>query len=463
MDKGPLGELADNSFWLTTSDLEYAVNGIYTYFATEGNVGESWITMSNLPAGDINDTGDSEKLQIGALDFKSTNGRINTVWFSCYEGISAANRVINRAQTMNIDDTFKNQKIAEAQFLRGFYYFNLVRAYGDVPLLVDEQTPSSDLYPKRTPKADVLAQMVKDFTDAASVLPTKWDDANIGRATKGSALGFMALTNLYQEKWNDAITNTEAIFALNQYALLLNYSDVYKYGNENTKESLFEAQFRDELTGWAGNRGTLLQTLSAPRGIGTQYIAWGGWGVFYPSVNVLTAFEPGDSRRGQIISAGQSFTFIQGNAYTMTQDAFPSGLAITKYWFGLLPSGNDHDPKNIIMLKFSEVLLNYAEALARANRISDAYVQINKIRTRAGLPDKNPSSTIEECITDINKERRVEILFEQNFWYDLTRTKQAAKFVQDNYGKTLPDYKYLFPLPQSELDNNLSLVQNSGY
>jgi hypothetical protein len=443
--------------------LEYAVNGIYLPFATEDNAGEMWISIANLPVGDMVANEDAKKLQLGDLDFKATNDFLNSMWFSSYDAISRANRAINRAQAMNIDATFKNQKIGEAKFLRGFYYLILVRAYGDVPLIIEEQTPLSDLYPKRTPKSEVLAQMVKDFTEAAAVLPTKWDDANVGRATKGSALGYIALTNLYQEKWADAITNTEAIFALNQYSLLPNYSDVYKYGNENTQESLFEAQFRIELNGWAGNRGTLLQTLTAPRGIGTQYIAWGGWGVFCPSEKVLTAFEAGDSRRGQIISAGQSFTFIQGNTFTMSQNNFPSGLAITKYWFGLLPSGDDHDPKNLIMLKYSEALLNYAEALARANKISECYVQINKIRTRVGLPNKNPTASIEECITDINKERRVENLFEQNFWFDLTRTKQAAKFVMDNYGKTLADNKYLFPLPQNELANNLSLVQNPGY
>jgi starch-binding outer membrane protein, SusD/RagB family len=463
MDKTPLGELSDNSFWLTKNDLEYAVNDIYTYFSKAQHVGGDWVSVANLPVGDIRPTEGAENIQMSNLDFKTTNPRLNTIWFACYDGIAAANRVINRAQTMDIDDTFKNQKIAEAKFLRGYYYLNLVRAYGDVPLIIDEQTLASDLYPKRTPKADVLAQMVTDFTEAASVLPVKWDDANIGRATKGAALGFMALTNLYQEKWDDAISNTEAIFALNQYALLPNYSDVYKFGNENTKESLFEAQYRDVLNGWVGNRGTLLQTFTAPRGIGLQYIAWGGWGGLYPSENVLKAFEPGDSRRGQIISPGQSFTFLQGNTYTMTEDAFPSGLALTKYWYGVLPSGNNHSPQNIIMLKYSEAILNYAEALARSNRIPDAYVQINKIRTRAGLPNKNPSASIEACIIDINKERRVENLFEQNCWYDLTRTKQAAKFVQDNYGKTLPDYKYLFPLPQSELDNNPSLIQNPDY
>jgi len=463
MDKKPLGELADNAFWQTTTDLENAVNGIYLPFATGDNVGENWLVVANLPVGDIQPTESAENIQLAGLDFKATNARLNTIWFSCYDGISRANQTINRSQAMNVDAAFKNQKIGEAKFLRGFYYLLLVRTYGDVPLIVEEQTPLSDQYPIRTLKTDVLTQMGKDFSDAAAVLPAKWDNANVGRATKGSALGYLALTNLYQEKWTDAIANTQALIALNQYALLAKYSDVYKYGNENTKESLFEAQFREEMNGWAGNRGHLLQTLTSPRGIGLQFIAWGGWGVFIPSPKVLTAFETGDSRRGQILSDGQTFTFMPGNVFTMKQNLTLTGLALNKYWYGILPSGNDHAPTNIIMLKYSEALLNYAEALARANKITDAYVEINKIRTRAGLPNKNVTASIEECITDINKERRVENLFEQNFWFDLTRTKQAAKFVQDNYGKTLSDNKYLFPLPQNELANNLSLVQNPGY
>lgn len=463
MDKKPLGELADNAFWQTAIDLENAVNGIYLPFSTGDNMGELWISLANLPAGDMQPTEDASKMQLAALDFKATSSYISSIWYTCYDGISRANRAINRAEAMNIDAAFKVQKIGEAKFLRGFYYLMLVRAYGDVPLIIEEQTPLSDLYPKRTAKADILAQIIKDFTEALAALPAKWDDTNVGRATKGSALGYMALTNLYQEKWTEAISNTEAIFALNQYALLAKYSDVYKYGNENTSEALFQAQYRLVNVGWAGNMGHLLSPFTVPRGSGDLYDAWGGWGVFCPSQKVLSAFETGDTRRIQIVSDGQSHTNPDGAVFVMKQSATPTGLALTKYWYGRNSLDSGFSDQDIITLKFSEAILNYAEALARANRISDAYVQINKIRTRAGLPDKAPGASIEICITDINKERRVENLFEQNFWYDLTRTKQAAKFLLDNYGKTLADNKYLYPLPQNELAVNLSLVQNPGY
>jgi len=470
LDRKPLGDLADGTYWITANDLEYAVNGIYIPFATANRgVGQNWISMANLPAGDMKATMNTEFFQMESLEFTPTNSRIGSLWYVCFDGISRANRVITRGQAMDIDETFKKEKIAEAIFLRGFYYLNLVRAYGAVPLLIEEQTGSSDLYPARTPKTDVLAQMENDFTKAAADLPAKWGDANTGRATKGAALGYLALTNLYQEKWADAITNTEALFALNQYELLPEYSDIYKHDNENTTESLFEAQFRADADleigggGWAYTRGSLLQTRTAPSGIGTQYIPWGGWGVYIPSTEVLNAFEPNDSRRNQIISVGESYTFIQGNTYTMTEGATQTGLALTKYWYGQNSSGSIYDRKNIIVLKFSEALLNYAEALAHAGRIPEAYIQINKIRNRAMLTDKTSTSSVEECITDINKERRVENLFEQNFWYDLTRTKQAANFVKTNYDRDLADYKYLFPLPQGELDVNPSLVQNPGY
>ncbi len=469
LDKYPLGELSDASFWLTESDLEYAVNAVYMPFATaNAGVSHSWILMANAPAGDMIPTMNTDFINVNNLEFYPTNRWINYIWYVCYDGISRANRVIDRAPVMEVDESFKKQKIAEAKFLRGFYYLNLVRAYDDVPLIIEEQGPSSELYPARTPKSEVLAHIIIDLEDAAADLPLEWDDdANVGRATKGSALGYMALTNLYQEEWTEAISNTEELIALSKYDLLPEYSDVYKYGSENHIESLFEAQFRAdvdlEYPGWGGNRGSLLQTRTAPAGIGTEYIPWGGWGVYIPSTEILDAFEPGDLRRNQIIAPDESFTFIQGNTYTMTAEATATGLALTKYWYGQNTSGSVYDRTNVIMLKYSEALLNYAEALAHANRIPDAYVQINKIRTRAGLPDKAAAGSVEECITDINKERRVENLFEQNFWYDLTRTKQAAWFLLEYHNKTLSDHKYLFPLPQAELDVNPSLVQNPGY
>jgi len=461
LDKAPMGDVSDAAFWKTQSDLENAVNGIYYVIRDRDarNIAQFWPFAANIPMNDMQQTQILEAVDIANMKWNSTNIWLNAIWNSMYMGATRANVVISRGSKMdNIDATFRDIKIGEAKFLRGFYYLMLVRAYGDVPLLLEEQTDPKIL-PKRSPKADVLTQIVKDFTDAVAVLPTRWDDANIGRATKGTALGYLAIANLYQENWDAAITNSEAIFNLNQYSLLPDHKDLYKWHNENTSESLFECQFRDDPTD-----GHFMEYFLEPT-IATADMGCdpNGWGVLYPSNEFRAAFEPGDKRRWQILSKGEKLELIGGITFTMdSTSATPNGLACAKYWVGRLPSNNNPD-QNIILLKFSEVILNYAEALANKNRFSDAYAQINRIRNRAGLPDKPTVNDLQTCIQDINKERRIENFWDQNGWYDLTRTKQAKKFLKDVYGIDMPDKNYLFPIPQSELDLNPNLTQNPGY
>ena len=460
LDKAPMGDVSDAAFWKTETDLTGAVNGVYYVLRDRDarNSGQFWPAAANFPMNDIQTTQDASLINQANMIFSPTDLWLQSIWNSGFVGVTRANIVITRGSKMdNIDASFRDTKIGEAKFFRGFYYLMLVRAYGDVPLFTEEQTDPSNR-PVRTPKADVLAQMVKDFTDAADVLPVSWDDANVGRVTKGTAMAYLALTNLYQENWTSAITNSETVIGLNKYELLPNHKDLYAWNVENTVESLLEVQYRDEASD-----GTFLQYFFEPT-IATADMGCSpnGWGAWFPSNEFRKAFEPGDKRRWEILSKGQTLDLIGGITFTMdSTSATPNGLACAKYWVGRLPSGNSSD-KNIVMLKYSEVILNYAEALANASRLPDAYVQINKIRTRAGLPGKS-ASDLAICITDINKERRIENFMDENGWFDLTRTKQAAKFLLDNYGKTMPDKNYLFPIPQYEMDNNPNLTPNPGY
>ncbi len=459
LDEQPLGDVSDAAFWKSETDLTAAVNGVYYVIRDRDarNIAQFFPFAANIPMNDIQETSYGDDIDIAHMIFSPTNVWLQAIWNGGFFGVTRANIVISRAQNMKIDETFKQTKVAEAKCLRGFYYLMLVRAYGDVPLITTEQTNAS-LRPARAPMADVLTQMVQDFTDAAAVLPVSWDDANLGRVTKGTALAYLALTNLYQADWNSAIANSEAVIGLNKYVLLPNHKDMYQWQNENTNESLFEAQFRDDPTD-----GHFLEFFLEPTtATADMGCSPNGWGVLFPSNEFRAAFEPGDTRRWQILSKGQTLNLMGGVTFTMdSTSATPNGLVCAKYWVGHPPSGNSPF-KNIIILKYAEVLLNYAEALANANRFSDAYIQINKIRTRAGLPGKS-ASDLATCIADINKERRIENFMDENGWWDLTRTKQAAKFLHDIYGITMADKNYLFPIPQVELANNPNLTQNPGY
>ena len=202
---------------------------------------------------------------------------------------------------MQIDENFRNQKIGEAKCLRAYFYLHLVRAYGDVPLIITEQTASSDPYPSRTPKKEVLDQMVKDLIDAANTLPDKWDDANIGRVTKGTALALLELTHLYREDWGAAIMAFEQLESLGVYKLLPNYMDAYRWNNENNSESILENQLADvqRMALW-------LQHMLGPRDATAE--GGGMWGVYLPTQKLFDAMEPGDDRSKQFLTPGQSIT-----------------------------------------------------------------------------------------------------------------------------------------------------------
>lgn len=470
LDKQPLGAVSDATFWKTESDLTSATNNIY--YLLSGNAvdgsdkfGSQWFPFAfNCPMNDLQQTSIPDVVTLMNQDFEGTNIWLNEIWKGGFKGVARCNRVIANAPAMTIDATFKNQKIAEAECLRGIFYLLLVRAYGDVPLLLTEQTGASNLTPHKTPKAQVLAQIVTDLTAAAAALPTTWDGADVGRVTKGTALGYLALTNLYQQNWTAAITNTEAIKALGIYGLWANYSDAYKWPDaENGKESLFEIQYADipgqdqfyqQFIGLTDANGILKNG--------------NNWSVLFPSKQFVQAFEPGDQRRWEVLTNGETISLLDGSAgtkvYTMdsTKNIATGGYGMRKYWIGCSVDGLG-SPQNIIMLKYSEVLLNEAEAYANASQFSQAYALINQIRTRAGLPAKS-GGDLTTAITDINHERRFENFADENGWFDLTRTGQAKKFLQDNYGINMPDRNYLYPIPADELQLNPNLMPNNpGY
>jgi tetratricopeptide (TPR) repeat protein len=456
LDVKPQNDITDVSFWKTAQDFEAGVNAAYFALQWDG-ASFPWYALANMPTGDLKPNENDNHFNLESLNFLAVNGEFTSAWRACYTVINRANLVLKQIENATIDQDMKNRLTGEAKFLRGFAYFMLARGWGDVPLILDVQTAASPKDVAKTPVAEVWAQVIKDLTDASNLLPEVYDTKNVGRATKGAALGYLAFTYMYTKEWQKAAQATEALLALNRYDLEPEYKDLFALNNENNEESVFEVQYRDSQLGWGASRnGHYLSQHLAPRGIGDQYAPYGGWGNQLPTQQVVNAFEPGDKRRpAQILLPGEShYGFTMESKWTTT------GLAYTKWWVG--PSKNDHSAQNLPQLRFAEVLLNYAEILTELGRINEAYTHLNRVRARAGLPPKEPGGK-EKAMDDIFQERRVETLIEYNMWYHLTRTGRADEFVQKEYGRTLAPHMFLFPIPQAELDANKSLVQNPGY
>lgn len=471
LDTKPTDRLSDDSFWKTEGDARAAVNAIYQVMSRGNNARSAWIEWMPVLPNDVLYV-DSNPLNdnIQRFIWTSDNPRFNDVWAGAYQGITMANTAINRIGKMTIADDVKKPLIAQAKFLRAVWYWVLQGGFGDVPLVIEEQNATSEINVPRAPRAQVLDQIVKDLTEAAADLPAKWDAANIGRATKGAALAFLAKTHLYREDWSSAAARAKEVIDLGVYDLEPNYRDLFKLSNENNEESVFEMQYRDVLTGWGDNRPGHYQTQnSAPRGAGNEYSPYGGWGNYIPPANLPQAFEADDERRrATFIMPGETFTPELGGAtFTMTSTITRTGMAFTKWWLGPLANNNDHSPQNLPIVRFASVLLDYAEALNELGQTEAAYLQINRVRERAGLMPK-AVGTKEQALDDIFKERRVEFIWEYFQWYDLTRRNRHVNHIKTFYptnesAQNIREFHHFFPIPQNQLDANKAMQQNDGY
>ncbi len=482
----PQGSLTEENFFVTEKDAQAALAAAYDALQKYGGYENEFITkLEWLTVGDMRMEESPADREIESLVFNPNNSRFNGVWSVHYQGIARANSVINRVPDMDIGNELKTQIVGQGQFLRGLFYFGLVRYFGDVPLVTTEFKATDEFNLTRTPRSEVYALIERDLTDAAASLPDTWGDSDQGRATRQSALALLAKVHLYQEEWEDAIGRSEELINSGIHDLELDpgntnsaYRNVFSKENEQNEEIVFATQYRDTDAGpWGQSRdGHFLPARSAPRGIGGEFVPFGGWSNWVPETHfVEEAFEEGDERRiGQIIGPGETH---DESGFTMEAEP-PSGhtstgYIMTKFWWGAEPNNSIYGSQNLPILRYAEVLLNYAEALNEVGRTEDALDAINQVRNRAGLADFD-SSDPQEVLDQIFRERRVELFWEMSFFSDLNRRGRFVEFIRENR----PDVRdgslvlspyilepelILFPIPTTELDNNPNLTQNPFY
>ncbi|REA62016.1 RagB/SusD family nutrient uptake outer membrane protein [Dyadobacter luteus] len=384
----------------------------------------------------------------------STNAVAARDWSYLYTHIASANAIINNVPKVTdaaLTAERKAQMVGEAKFMRARAYFDLVRLYGDVPLVVHELptiTSSNieeiydQLYPSRTSADQVYAQIIKDLDEAVAAVPKS--GTNKMTVTPGAVYTLLAKVHATKQDWAKVKTNTDAVIALG-YSLLPNFEELWDGNHENSAEAIFELNFTDWATG--GNWGSSMF-------YGTD------WKKFNtPSNDLVKAY---DDEKDVVRKASTIFT------------ANVTGKWADKYWplttfpFAYKMRKTDAS-QNIIMYRFADVLLLKAEALNETGDLAGAKTLLNQVRTRAKLP-ANTSADQTSLRLAIEKERRLELAFEGQRWFDLVRTGRAIPVMQavkDGNGNS-PNYslneaKLLLPIPQGEMDKNVSLTQNQGY
>jgi hypothetical protein len=473
LDLQPTDQITTANFYQTESDAVQATNAVYSQLNVGGQynyalwgIGE--IMSDNSFTGGGGGGDGAEEQQLDNFNIATTNPMVNRLWAGCYVGIGAANIVLQRVPGItNMSEAVRQRSLGEAEFLRAKYYFDLVRAFGDVPMLLVPPTSPAEARIPRTPAAQVYTQIITDLQAAITALPASYSGNDIFRATKWSATALLAKVYLTQGDLPSAATQARAVIANSGKSLWPNYGDNFKVGNENGQESLFEVQYTNGLNQYTfDGLGFVGNEFFAPRGQGL--VPQGGYGFNIPEQEFVQGYENGDKRRDVTI-------WKPGDAYpagsaTAAQPASlpgsPNGYNCKKWFVGKTNNNVWDSPLNFPVLRLSEVYLILAEAVGNTTEGLNA---INQVRRRAfGLPITTPSTQVDLTAATPNfkdavlRERRYELAFEDDRWFDL---KRSGKLLTNPalVAKGIKPFNIVLPIPQSERDANPALAQNTGY
>ena len=474
LEKEPLGRIDATQAYVTLDDAKKAVYAAYAPLTLNNwtTFGYMYWVLGNVASDDTEKGGESgsDQLyaqQISLFNIPSDNDAIRFAWSSQYTGIRRANLVIDNLPDITMDSALKSRNIAEAKFLRAFYYFNLVKTFGDVPLVLSSASESYDLV--RTAKQQIYDQIIKDFTEAVDVLPlaSKYAVADRGRATKGAAQAYLGKVYLYLKNNQMAEEWFGKVIGSGEYVLDTDYLNPFLRAGENSKENIFQVKFLNDQG--AAPLNNIISTVMASR-------ARNGWGFNLPTQDFVNAFEPGDPRlnhtvykSGDIMPDG--LTANVGNSTTgyLTKKAYiPEYERIANS----INAGRDD-----IQMRMGKILLWYAEAANENGNTITALQALNDVRKRArnGNPAILPDITETDKVALrqlIWKEQRVEFGQEFERFFELVRQGRAGQVLRA-YGTKYNTAKgagftdgvnEIFPIPQSEI--NLSkglLIQNPGY
>ena len=430
------------------------VNGIYNIFLSWQVSSFSWNAITSISSDDADkgsDPGDtgSDKHLFDALAHDPTSISVSEVWEGHFNGIQRANQAINRIHPFDdLDSDLKARLIGEAKFLRALLYFRLLQTFGGVPLITDTPDINSPLEEllSRSTKEETFLFIENDLIEAISVLPEKstYPDIQLGRATKGAAKALLAKVSMYQNKWDKVLNLTNEIILSGEYSLTSNYEDIWKEIGENNQESIFEIQAKGELPSVGVDKYSLTQ---GARGQG----GW-GWGFNIPSENLLNSYELSDARRdATIIFRGETLYDGRHVPETVVNSMYNQKAYSSSF------TENEQTGKNIRILRFAEVLLMNAEAASQLG--GDIAGPLNQVRIRAGLePLSNPSQL------DVWNERRWELAFEHDRYFDLVRQGRASEVLQSLGIPFIIGKHELFPIPQVQISlSDGILQQNPGW
>lgn len=511
LDREPYGELSEDNFYQNKDQAVYAANACYKTLQTLNGFWATGVQIfGDLCSDDCTQNGSIDASYARASFDPGDNYLVTGSFVNAYTGIARCNIGIEKVSNMpddKISSEDRNRISAEMRFIRGYWYYHLIRLYGDVPILLTQVDLKDEaaLHPARSSVDEVYEKViVPDLTFAAQHLPSSYGSEDAPRATSGAAYAFLSAAYLYRQDYTNAIKAGEEVVKLADegvYELLADMESIYMETNEYNKESIFEASFSKDQQNWKTRyfgtveggfcRGEIYTIHFNPtanlrdayalidgnpigKDVNSLYDAAAYWKNRDPRFDI-TFYTPLDVSTHR--TTGEPLVYSMD--WLLNKEG---GVDFQKntLWYG--PNETNVGLNNILM-RYAEVLLNLAEAYIQTGDFQTGAKYINQIRTRArnyalahpdkyipaGLPESKvlPDITIsgkEDGMEKLRYERRVEFAGEDVRGYDLRRWNIEESTWAKVQGFTWDKKMSLLPIPNTEISKNPNLKpQNPGY
>jgi hypothetical protein len=472
----PSDVLTTENFYKTAEDAVAAVNAVYgqcqylyLYFFYVSDIsGDDVIATANFG---------SDGHQLADYTFDRTLSWFDYVWTNSYQAITQANIVLQRVPSITMDTTERRRILGEAHFLRALLYFNLVRFYSDVPLVLTPLTSASQAQLPRTPAATVYAQIITDLDTAIVYLPlaNTYSGTDVGRASQGAAQALLAKVYLTQGNWTQAAAEAATLIQTGQYSLNTSWLTSFQVSAQLTNpEDIFQI-FYASPTEAAGVLGSIVTLFNLPSG----YPGGDAYGLMQAIPSLVSSYSATDVRGNHGGIMISPYTDLDNRTTTWT---VPAGAAFHK-WLDETNAQNmtarawEQQGNSWIILRYADVLLMYAEAVNEGGTPVAGLTRdgtYNQVLLRAD-PSATPEGGLgqDDFRDSLRVQRRKEFLMEGQRWFDLSRwgvldstiTAKTTEIVALYPGETTVHgvVSNLFPIPQTEINVDPKLTQNPGY
>ena len=515
LDLAPTNKFTDLNYWTSEAKASSVLSMAYSQMMSSSYYFADERLSDNLYEG----RGNTDEKLITSGQANAALGRFANDWSFCYQGIKTCHTFLETVDRVpDMDESLKSRMKAEARFIRSYLFFRLANNYGDVPLFDYALTVEEANNISRSPKSEVIQFVRSELNEIVDLLPTKQEYAasDNGRITKGAAMVLLARTYLYENDWENVASICEQIMngTYGQYELFPSYEGLFLPENEYNSEVILDMGYLLNLRTWSEmydgiplSVGGRINAFAPTQGLVDDYIMKNGKAIDEQGsgYNEDDPYVNRDPRlKATIVYHGYQWT--DGDGVTSTiyikpgssadagaanldeyagqgQNATSTGYYLRKWFDPTAPEGMAAG-LNLILMRYADVLLMYAEAETELGKMNETVWNqtIRPIRERAGFTDASalnyPTSGNMQQI--VRRERRCELAIEGLRLYDIRRWKtietvlngnpHGAKFAANNTQyieldkrSFNPERDYLFAIPQSQRDINKNLTQNPGY